>query len=369
MNDPFLDLFLKKVRGLKTPQPLEPPFTISLSPLPEPREEEVVGVDGGGGAARVSGKSFRVARAVAIGKGYLDREMELELSPWESSAALEALRSSVELELTVRAPSTVLLDGSAYTPLSKWITRVVRVARGRAKLSEIVALPKTLEALYKLQSLGKKRVTFVSKSPMVKIFKEYTVLKRHPKLFERYVRGRLSPKELRDVAKRDLPELFDSTADADALKGEGVSFGLRLGLPEPLRNLIVPSRWKTVLEMALENYKIYVGGEYSGPLPKDLCFLGAPVAWWVSYGRWKVMVEEFGEKPLCLARYRERVEGVPRGLPALLAGSGSTYNVWLALAHSLSTLRGEHLMEYLKLLSLETGLGLDEIREELIYVM
>jgi len=368
MNDPFMDIFLNKIKSLKLPEKAPRPIEIPMSPLPEPKEGEAVGVDGGSGAARLAGRSFRVARAVAIGDSYLDKDLELEVSRWDSSAALEALRSSVELALAVRSPKRTFVDGSAYTALSKWVTRVVRVARGRAKLSEILALPKTLLALSLLEELNKREdVAFVAKSPMVKFFSEYLAMKKDQKLFERYVRGRISPKEMREIAMRR--GLVDYAPDLEAIEGEGVSFGLRLGLLEPLRNLIVPSRWKAVLEMALENYKIYAGEEYEGPLPKDLCFVKAPVAWWASYGRWKVLVEEFGDKPLCLARYREEVRASPKALPYLLGGAGSTYNAWLALAHSLSTLRGEHLIEYLKLLSVETGLGLDEIREELIYVM
>ncbi|NPA84851.1 MAG: DNA double-strand break repair nuclease NurA [Crenarchaeota archaeon] len=366
MSDPFLDLFLRKVKELKVPAGSGTRPKIALRPLPEPKGS-AAGVDGGGGAARVSGKSFRVARAVAVGEGHFDRELELELSPWESSAALEALRSSVELEVASRVKGRVLLDGSAYTPLSKWITRVIRVAMGRAKLSEIIALPKTLEALGKLEELGKKRVTFVSKSPMIKIFKEYLLLKEQGELFEKYVRGRLSRKELKELGRRR--ELFEPSADVDLIEGEGVSVGLRLGLQEPLKNLLLPSKWKRVLDMALENYKLYTNETYDGRLPKDLCFLGAPVAWWASYGRWKVLIEELGDKPLCLARYREEVGSFPEGLPELLAGAGSTYNVWLTLAHSLSTLKGEQMLEYIKLMSIQKGLGLDEIREELIYVM
>ncbi|ABU81586.1 DNA double-strand break repair nuclease NurA [Ignicoccus hospitalis] len=364
MTDIFVDIFFKKVEGLKPPRG-DPPEPLPLSELPEPEDGEVVGVDGGGGGARLGGLNFLVARAVAVGEGYLDKDLEVEALQWDSSAALEAMRSSMELKLASRSPRTTFVDGSAYTELVKWVARVVRVARGTAKLSEIVALPKTLEALYYWQELAKREdVAFVSKHPMVKTFREYLeVKKRGGKVFEKYVRGKLTTKELKELIKKPV------VPDAESLRGEGVTFGLALGLPEGARNLLLPRRWKAIMEMALENYRLYVGEEPEAKLPEDLCFSKAPVAWWASYGRWKVLVEEFSGKPLCLSRYREEVSERPKNLGALLAGSGSTYNAWLALAHGLSTLKGEQLMEYIKIIGVKLGISVDEVREDLIYLM
>ncbi len=372
MTDIFFNILVSKIEKISLERTRKSVQKISMEPLPPPEDKESVAVDGGGGSTRLlPGRVVRIVRAVAIGDNYMDKDLDVEVSEWESTSALEAARSVLELSLAAKASKVVLVDGSAYTMLSKWITRVVRIARGKAKASEIVALPKTLKALSALEELMKRKdVVFVSKSPLLKLFMEYETTKRlskdDPKLFERYVRGVMTRKDMMELVYKYKIPMYGS--DVDMIQEEGCSYGLQLGLHEPLRKLLVPNAWSRVIRAAIENYKLFMGESYEGPMPKNLCFLPAPVGWWVKIGRWKLFVEEAAGKPLCLAKYRSETDLRPRALPLLVAQAGATYNKWLTLAHALSTLSGEQMMNYVKVIALRLGVSLDELREELIYV-
>ncbi len=378
MSDLFLDLLMERLEVVRV-QKNYVNAEIPLESLPEPEDIPQAAVDGGGGHARLEGGlSIRIARAVLIGDDVFEKDLDLEIDEWDSLASLEALRSSLELRLANVSDVLTFVDGSAYTQIVTWISRIMKVASGKAKTSEIVALPKTIEALAELLELSKKPVAFVSKEPKFKVFKEIMLAERLSEVtdkdFLRVIKDRpLDKKQILEVIvkyKDSLGSLASpSLLDVHMIRAEGVSKGVVVGLPRQVRSKLTPTTFRKILTMAAEMYKITVGKDIEIPKGlENLCFMKAPVLWWVSFGRWKLTLEEFSGPPLCLAPYREMSDVMPRHLSALIAQSGSNYHSWLSLAHSLSTLRGEHMMTYLSIIKEKIGIGLSNAREELLFL-
>jgi hypothetical protein len=370
-----MDMFLEKLSIRNGKEDYLP--ELELNPLPEPVEVEQVGVDGGGGAAKLEGgKVLYVARAIAVSEEGIVRDLKAEVAPWESKPLLEAMRSFVELSVALKAPQKeLLIDGSVYTMLTRWLQRVTRVALMKARTSEIISLPYTLLALEKLVAVIKRKPIFISKSPKFKVFKDYLVLKkiyeikgddrfyemlRTPELDKKALMIYLKDREIKDLIRTILNAAI---SDIDIVRGEGYSFGLELGIPQKVRRVINPPILREIVQMARENYEMTTGEEAPKVNLEDLCYSPSPVAWWVSKARVKFVVEELSGRPLCLSALRVERKEMPASLPHLIV---SDYNPWLTLAHSISTLKGEQLMMYLQLLRAKTGLDMEAIREDLL---
>ena len=378
MSDIFLDLFINRLRDLKIPQK-EAEIEAEMRELPEPSEEEQAAVDGGGGQARLEGGlSIRVARGILIGEGLLEKDLDLEIDEWDSISSLESLRSFLELRLANSSDVLTFVDGSSYTQLSTWIMRIIKIASGKAKSSEIVSLPNTLNALSELLKLSKRETAFVAKEPKFRILKEVMIAERLSEVDSKdYIKalrdGPLDKKQLYETSLKYRnalgPLLSPSLLDSHLLKTEGLSKGIVLGLPKRLRSKLYSSEFKKVVRMAVEVYKLTTGRDVNIPKGlEEICYVKAPILWWVKYKRWKFTIEEFSGPPLCLAPYREVRNDVPKTLAAFLSQSGSSYHAWLSLAHSLSTMKGEHFMTYLNILKEQKGLGMNTAREELLYL-
>ena len=378
MSDIFLDIFIERLKSLKPPQK-EVEVEIEMRELPEPLERRQAAVDGGGGQARLEGGlSIRIARGILIGDDLLKKDLDLEIDEWDSLSSLESLRSFLELKLANSSDVLTFVDGSSYTQLSTWIMRIIKIATGKAKSSEIVSLPNTLNALNELLKLSKKEVAFVAKEPKFRILKEVIIARRLSELEDKdYVKalreGPLDKKQLYETSlkyKNVLgPLLSPSLLDSHLLNSEGLSEGIVLGLPKRLRSKLYPSEFKKIIRMAAEVYKLTTGREVNIPKGlEEICYMKAPTLWWVRYKRWKFTLEEFSGPPLCLAPYREVRNDVPKTLGAFLSQSGSSYHAWLSLAHSLSTMKGEHFITYLNILKEQKGLGMNVAREELLYL-
>ncbi|UXD22020.1 hypothetical protein IPA_00945 [Ignicoccus pacificus DSM 13166] len=373
--DVFVDLFLEKIRIRGSD--LKFNAKIPLRPLPKGEEVEQAGVDGGGGVLKLEGgKVLYIARAVAVSSDGMIRDMIVEVNPWESKPLLESMRSYVELSAASRVKDKeLLMDGSYYTVVVRWLQRVARVALMKAKTSEILSLPYTLLALEKLVDIVKKKPIFVAKSPRFKVFKDYLILKElyertgYEKFYFLMKSPELDKKELipylRDPNARDLVQVLLSAAisDVDMIEGEGYTFGLELGLPRKIRRILSPSMIREIVQMARENYEMTTGEEAPRVNLEELCYLKSPVLWWVSTGRVKFTVEEASGQPLCISSVRREIDAAPSALPHLVAHE---YNPWLALAHTISTLKGEQLMVYAQLLKARLGIGMEVIREDLL---
>ncbi len=378
MSDIFLDIFMEKLKKYEMPK-RDLNIDINMDDLPEPKDTDQAAVDGGGGQTRLEGGlSIRIARAILIGNNILEKDLDLEIDEWDSLSSLEALRSSLELSLANRSNVLTFVDGSAYTQLSAWITRIIKIALGKAKSSEIVALPRTLSALNELLKLNKSNVAFIAKEPKFRILKEVILAQRLTALegrdYSRCLRdGPLDKKQLYVLIMKHKqilrPLSSPSLLDSHIVTSEGVSKGITLGLPKKLRNRLFPSEFRKILNMAAEMYKFTVGRDIEIPRGLEgICYMRAPIIWWVKYGRWKITIEEFSGPPLCLAPYREMGDVKPRTLAAFLSQSGSNYHAWLSLAHSLSTMRSEHFMTYLNILREQKDLSISTTREELLYL-
>ncbi len=357
-----------------------PSLKIRLKPLPPPIEKEQGAVDGGGGVIKLEGRAvLYVARAALVSKDGIERDLVAEVSPWESKPVLEAMRSYVEMEVAKRYTGELLvMDGSYYTALNRWLQRIIRIALMKAKVSEIVSLPYTLLALQSLIDVVKRGSIFIAKNPRFRVFKEYLILK---KLYESTGKDKffILMKEPRNL-KKDLIEYLHDDAikpmimqlmnpslyDSDMLEGEGVSFGLQPGMPRALRRFLSPPKLKEIVEMARESYRLTIGEEAPEVNLEDLCFLKSPVIWWVRSNGFTFTIEEPAGDPLCLASIRKEVNENPKSLPYLI-GFKSSYNPWLTMAHVISTVRGEQLLTYAKLVKAKMGLGGEIIREELLY--
>jgi len=374
----FLDLFLNKLKVRENWSNVN--VKIQLRPLPSPREAKVGAVDGGGRAAKLErGLVLYVARGALVSEEGIEREMIAEICPWESKPYLESARSLSELMVAQRFKGDLLLmDGSYYTIITRWLQRLFRIAMMRAKVSEIASLPYTLLALENIIKVIKMNAVFVAKSPNFKIFKEYLLLKElfeetgDEKFFILMKEPYINKKDLIDFIKdpkigRKISALLNaSLSDIDLLEGEGVSKGLEPGVPRALRRFLSPSKLKEVVEIARENYQVTFGDDTPKVDLSELCFLRSPVVWWVKIGRVVFTVEEASGSPLCTSAVRREVDAYPRSLPKMLSSSNG-YSYWLTLAHVVSTVKASHLETYLQLVRSRLGLESEAIREDLIF--
>ena len=379
-GDVFLDILFKKLRVRSKPAVSVPKIELKdPGDILDGVKRNYYAVDGGGGVIKLEGgRSLYVVRAVAVSKDDIIRDLDAEISYWYGKPILEAMRSWVELETASRAPiDLTVVDGSYYTMVVKWVTRVLRIALMRAKLSEIVSLPFTLRALKALEELtSKKEVVFISKNPSFRIFKNYYVLK---KLYEetgeeRYYSLMKDPsvikKDLIYQAKREdlrdyvLLLLNSAVTDLDLLEGEGFSNALELPLPRQLRKFAPSLKWAEVVKMAKEYYEMSVGEDLDEPHP-NLCNFKVPFIWWYKKGNTALAIEEVGGRSICSSSSIKEWETFPKLAPKVMGKEGD-YPPLLEIAHALSTLSSSQLMSYASLISSVLDIKMESLREELI---
>ncbi|ALU12113.1 hypothetical protein EYM_00460 [Ignicoccus islandicus DSM 13165] len=378
-GDIFLDILFKRLQVKEKPELKVPKIGLKEPEVTVNEIENFYAVDGGGGLAKLDGgRTFYVARAVATSREDIIRDLRAEVTYWHSKPLLEAMRSEVELKVALSAPgNAVVMDGSYYTMVTKWMTRILRIALMRAKLSEIVSFQPTISALNLLNELLlRKKIVFIAKNPSFKFFKNYYILRKmyeetgDEKYFLLMKEPLLNKKDLLTEAKRKsireyvLLLLNSAVTDADLLEGEGLSSALELPLPKQLRKFASPSKWNEVSKMAAEYYELSVGES-----PRfdrfNVCNLRVPRIWWLKKGKVFLTIEELSEISICaLTSIRER-EIVPN-LALRILGNELEYPPLLEVAHMLSTLSSSQLLSYVNLLSTSMNIGIDGLREELI---
>ncbi len=379
-SDMFLDELFKKLKIREKPIVDLPKIELREPPeSPSNRRLKYYAVDGGSGMVKLEGgQTLYVARAVAVSRDELVRDLNAEINYWHSKPLLEAMRSEVEVGVALNAPSdVVLMDGSYYTMITKWITRVVRIAFMKAKLSEIASLPFTLRALASLGELvSKKKTVFISKNPSFKLFKNYYLLRE---LYERtrkskyYVLSKdpiLLKKELladlsdESVRKYALLLLNSAITDMDLLKGEGISNALELPLPKQLRRLAFHLKWDEVIKMAIEYYEMSLG-ETMERVAVDLCAFRAPRLWWFKRDGVALTIEEPTGPSLCAAGSVNEIEKFP-DLALEFLSKETPYPPLLEVAHMMSTLSSAQMAAYARMVASVVDLKIEKLREELI---